>query len=317
MHEPLVSIIIPTYKRPGLLERAIGSVLAQTYTHWEIVVVDDNGAASPAREATESFMQRYSGDPRIRYVKHERNKGLPAARNTGIRAAYGMLVAFLDDDDAWLPEKLTEQVALFARAPEDLALVYTGLRIVNHQGELIRTQQANPKGLKPTMLLGENYVHTPSSVMCRRHALEAVGLFDETLPSYADWDLYLRLSRSYSFAFVDKPLTVYYHHDSGRMTENYQTLIRAYDALYKKNAAALHTHPKRHAKFLRKYGKTLLRAGDKARAQRALWQSLYKSPFDRVTLRLLLELGVSEKTYAALRHSTRSLRSLLHRSKVS
>ncbi len=84
MNSPLVSVVIPTYKRPGLLEQAITSVLAQTYSDWELIVVDDNDEDTSYREDTERFMTRYRGEPRIRYAKHRRNSGLPAARNTGI-----------------------------------------------------------------------------------------------------------------------------------------------------------------------------------------------------------------------------------------
>lgn len=314
MREPLVSIIIPTYRRPALLSRAIASVLAQTYTRWEILVVDDNDADSVARRETEAFMQRHANEPRIRHLTHARNKGLPAARNTGILASSGLLVAFLDDDDAWLPEKLGRQVALF-RAAEDLVLVYTGLRFVDTHGRLIRTKRADPQGLSRDRLLEENWIGTPSSVMCRRSALVDIGLFDERMRSLEDWDLYLRLDGQ--FGLVDEPLSIYYLHNTGRMMDNDETLVRASEVIYRKNRHELLKKPASHAAFLRRYARVHLHAGHRGLARRFLRQSLALRPLDRKTLRHLLELELGEDGVESLRQATMRLRARFSRAGTS
>ncbi len=112
-NKPEVSVVITTYKRPGKLGRAIKSVLDQTLKDWELIVVDDNNADTPFRQETESFMEPYLADSRIRYIKHEKNAGAPAARNTGIKAAVGTYIALLDDDDEFESTKLEKQLALF------------------------------------------------------------------------------------------------------------------------------------------------------------------------------------------------------------
>ena len=99
MDKPEVSVVITTYKRPEKLGRAIKSVLNQSLKDWELIIVDDNNADSPFRKETGAFMEGYLGDSRIRYIKHEKNAGAPAARNTGIKAAMGAYIALLDDDD--------------------------------------------------------------------------------------------------------------------------------------------------------------------------------------------------------------------------
>ncbi|MBR4797518.1 MAG: glycosyltransferase family 2 protein, partial [Spirochaetia bacterium] len=99
MDKPEVSVVITTYKRPEKLARAIKSVLDQSLKDWELIIVDDNSAGSPFRAETEAFMASYLADSRVRYIKHEKNSGAPAARNTGIKAAVGTYIALLDDDD--------------------------------------------------------------------------------------------------------------------------------------------------------------------------------------------------------------------------
>ncbi len=106
---PTVSVIIPTYNRANLVSRAIKSVLNQTYQDFEIIVVDDC-----SEDNTEEIVKSFN-DSRIRYIKHKKNKGGSAARNTGIKRARGKYIAFLDDDDEWLPSKLEKQIMLFEK----------------------------------------------------------------------------------------------------------------------------------------------------------------------------------------------------------
>lgn len=316
MRDPLVSIIIPTFRRPALLTRAIASVRSQTFTRWEILVVDDNDPGTSAREETRVLMQRYADEPRIRYLEHERNQGLPAARNTAIAAAAGPLVAFLDDDDEWLPEKLERQVAVL-RARDDVALVYTGRRVVDGDGRLIRIMRADPLGLDRDALLEQNHVHTPSSVVCRRSALVEAGAFDERLPSLEDWDLYLRLSADHAFAFVDEQLTVYYHHDGGRMMEDYASLAAAYDILHDKHLHRFAPRRRAYAAFLRHHARVLHRAGDRRRARSTAWRSLRANALDRGALKLLLQIEMGEARVETLRRGTARLRGAVQRSDAS
>ena len=106
MQKGLVSVVIPTFRRPDKLERAIESVLAQTYPRVEVIVVDDNDPDTEGRLLTEQIMFRYVANSRVRYIKHEHNKNGSAARNTGARNSDAEFVAFLDDDDEFFPEKI-------------------------------------------------------------------------------------------------------------------------------------------------------------------------------------------------------------------
>ena len=120
----LVSVIIPTYRGADKICRAVDSVLSQTYTDIEVIVVDDNGKGSDAQKLTEQAMLRYKDDSRVKYIAHPVNKNGSAARNTGIAASKGSLIAFLDDDDVFLPQKTAVQVELFNGLSDEYGLVY-------------------------------------------------------------------------------------------------------------------------------------------------------------------------------------------------
>src|SRR2546429_9117536 len=121
---PKVSVIIPTYNRAEFLCSAITSVLNQTFHNFEIIVVDD-ASQDHTREVMNSL-----GDKRIRYIRHEKNKGVAATRNTGLVNAKGTYIAFLDDDDEWLPEKLQKQFNLLESCQNIVGVVYTGAFVV-------------------------------------------------------------------------------------------------------------------------------------------------------------------------------------------
>jgi GT2 family glycosyltransferase len=183
--EGLVSVIIPTHNRGLLLEKAIRSVLAQTYPHREIIVVDD-GSTDDTRSRVQAYV------PSVRYI-YQPNQGAAAARNTGIAHGRGEYVAFLDDDDLWLPRKLELQAKLLVENPR-VGLVYTWRLLTDLEGHVLpQIQRPMHRGnVLGELLLGCFVV--PSVVMVRREWLDRVGLFDTGLRTGEDWDLWLRLA---------------------------------------------------------------------------------------------------------------------------
>ena len=121
----LVSVIIPTYKRPETLKRAVDSVLNQTYENIEVIVADDNGIGTEFGLATEAVMKEYASDPRVKYVQHEVNINGSAARNTGFRASSGDYIMLLDDDDEFTPVKVKAQVEKLESLDESWGVCYT------------------------------------------------------------------------------------------------------------------------------------------------------------------------------------------------
>ena len=151
----------------------------------------------------------------MRYIRHTANQGVAAARNTGIQRARSRYIAFLDDDDEWLPDKLEAQVAVLEASSERVGAVYTGyLRVVRATGEILGQHLAADRGNLYEKLLIRDFVLT-NSLLVKKECLSVVGLFDETLPAYEDWDLCIRIARQFEFDCVERPLLKYHDHSYG------------------------------------------------------------------------------------------------------
>lgn len=182
-----VSVIIPTYKNRGGLTDSINSVLLQNCPNLvEVIVIDDNDPDSEFRRSTETIMKQYASAPIVKYICHEKNKNGAAARNTGIKASKGNYIAFLDDDDLFLPNKLSKQVEYLENHKEKDA-VYCFAR---RGKKVVSTIAYEGNGIRDILLLQSNYF-TPS-LMFRREALEAIEGFDESFYRHQDYDLMLR-----------------------------------------------------------------------------------------------------------------------------
>ncbi len=211
-----ISVIIPAYNQGHFLAEAIRSIQAQTYQDWETIVVDD-GSTDNTAEVTRSFT-----DPRIRYV-YKQNGGLSSARNEGIRHAHGEYLSLLDSDDCFLPEKLALLVSALEAQPH-LGLVAGQAIPVDEHGRPVGKQFDTPLPNDPAQLLLGNPLHV-GSVLLRRCWQEKVGFFDETLRSYEDWDMWLRLALAgCQMSYIPQPVSLYRFHtaqmtrDGGQMT---------------------------------------------------------------------------------------------------
>ena len=204
---PRVSVIVPTYNRPAFLREALASIYAQTYQDCEIVVVDD-GSTGAAREGTQQVIREFSQELRLP-LSHifQVNQGVSTARNRGVAASRGELLAFLDSDDVWLPEKLSQQVDFFDAQP--------GMQICQTEEIWIRHGvRVNPhkKHKKPS---GDIFIPSlalclvsPSCVMMRRALFDRMGGFDEQLPACEDYDLWLHISVQELVYLIDLPLVL-------------------------------------------------------------------------------------------------------------
>ena len=194
-----VSVIIPTYNRAWCLPQAVASVREQTFQDFELIIVDDGSRDDTARIAS-------SWGPPVRFLQ-QTNQGVSAARNRGIQASCGRLLAFLDSDDWWQPEKLAHQVAFFDAHPD--AMICQTDEIWIRRGVRVNPKQRHrkPSGWIFEPSLGLCLV-SPSAVMMRRELFDAVGLFDEELPACEDYDLWLRVSARYPIHLIEEPLVV-------------------------------------------------------------------------------------------------------------
>lgn len=228
-----LSVIIPTYGRPEELERAVRSVQGQTYSPEEIIIVDDNRDDDEARRRSTKVAESVR---EARVIEFSGRGGGSASRNAGAATANGDLLAFLDDDDWWEPEKLERQVAVYAAAerPDRLGLIYTGLRVVDEDGAFLRERPGRLPEDSVRELARHNFVGTVSSALIPRAVFFAVDGFDEELPARQDLDLWLRIAQGWELRAVEEPLTVYVNHNRG-ISKNFQKKIRAHELFLAKH----------------------------------------------------------------------------------
>lgn len=217
---PLVSVIIPTYKRPAMLGRAIDSVLSQTYQNIEIIIVDDNDENSECRKDTERFMKKYKENDNIIYIKNRNNKGGGLARNTGIKNANGEYISFLDDDDEYLKKKIEMQInKIKTTLLDQLGFVYCGLIYYDKRGNIFKEKNEQIRGgidvLKKHFM--RSLTSTPA-LLVKRDALEKINGFDNVSKGQ-DFRLIAKLLYSgYNCDFVEQNLVNVYWHDNYRIT---------------------------------------------------------------------------------------------------
>jgi glycosyltransferase involved in cell wall biosynthesis len=201
---PRISVIIPTYNRQSLVLQAIETVLAQTFQDFEVIVVDDGST-----DATEQCLEQFKG--KIVYLKTA-NRGVAAARNSGIRLAGGEFICFLDSDDVWEPSKLQAQIE-FADANPQYALIATEVRALDVSQKLAGGGKAAiyqiKNGMVADSLLFGNWIFT-SSVMVRRSALDITGWFDEDVGQFGeDWLLWMKIAVRFPIYFIPDVLSFY------------------------------------------------------------------------------------------------------------
>ncbi|HVP10337.1 MAG TPA: glycosyltransferase [Phycisphaerae bacterium] len=199
MNEPAVSIIIPTYNRVRLLREALDSVSRQTFRDFEVIVVDDGSTENVAAVAADH--------PTRPTVLRQQRKGPAAARNRGIQAARGAILAFLDSDDLWLPEKLERFIAALNAAP-GVRIFYGPMAPITEDGRPVPGRSKPCRGGRITEhLFCSSFVHVPT-VVCRKDVLLQAKCFDESLPVCEDYDLWLRLSVKETFGLIEEPLAL-------------------------------------------------------------------------------------------------------------
>jgi glycosyltransferase involved in cell wall biosynthesis len=229
---PKVSVILPVHNRADVLPRAIESVLGQELGDFELVVVDD-GSTDGSAEVAELF-----GDERIRLIRLDRNRGGNVARNEGIRAARAPLIAFLDSDDRYFPDKLAWTAAEFERRPKLELLVDSFIKVQPPGARKAEVVRRNPviderEQFRTTLFTRRLWKATPAITVRRQIVIEA-GLFDETLRRLQDFDFLIRVSEMANCASTDRVLWVKYW-DAGA--------ISAQDNMIPANVELVRRHP--------------------------------------------------------------------------
>lgn len=277
---PFFSVVIPTYNRASLLDRAVRSVLAQTYGDFELVIVDDNSS-----DGTSEMVADYD-DPRIVYHKRPKNGGHAAVRNDGIRIAQGRLVAFLDDDDEFIPSFLDAAHALWKDAAEDVGFSWTGVRWVadTADGERVLHDDVwapsyRDKEHAYLSFLKSRRVGTGHGLIVRRSCFADIGEFDATLRVTIDTEFLVRIIRHYSFLVVPGVHVKVHDHGSGyRMRKNASGKALTYEAIIDKHADTLRNHTELASALHYKTAWLHYHSGDKTAGRSHMLRALRLSP---------------------------------------
>ena len=284
---PRVSVYIPTYNYGRFLGEAIQSILDQTFLDWELIIVDD-GSTDDTQKVVASF-----ADPRIHYV-YQQNRGNPGARNTALKLARGEYVACLDADDMWLPEMLEKLAAKLDGLPPTVGLVYGDLYLFDDEdGTTIRRflqGRTPPRGKVLAQLLPREsaFIHDTATLI-RRKVFDTVGLYDESLLRYQDWEMWVRIAAAYEVEALDEPLARSRRHPASN--------IRGMEAMYRYGRAAktkvMASYPLsgQERRALRhnlafdaySYGMDARRAGQRGEAWKAFFRSVRLRPGERKT----------------------------------
>ena len=297
----MISVVIPTHNRVNLLPRAIKSVQNQTVKDVEIIVVSDGST-----DGTDALMHEFERqDKRIRFISYSPGRNGNYARNQGVLASKGEFIAFLDDDDEWLPSKLEQQLMLF-ESDKSIGLVYTGTHVI-YVDEKIE-YDSNPKshGDLSKDILFSNCIGSTTTVMVRTSLLKETGGFDENLPAIQDYDLWIRICQKTKVGVVSSALVNYYNYRSStQVSSNTSKYKDSYSYLNDKYASLLSQlskkeKQKRFANIQNGLGKRELRNGSKNRAIRCYLSSL-KYEFRKKTLIYIILACLGYKNVLKLR----------------
>lgn len=215
----LVSIVIPTYSRNTTLERAIDSALSQTYENIEIIVVDDNPPDSKWRISTQHLMQQYEDNPKVHYIQNVKNMGGSGARNEGIKASRGEYIAFLDDDDEYLPEKVEKQLMCFLSTDlKKLALVFCDAIMTYDNDKFVCYVRPRYKGCCLYEAMINNCLAATSQWMAKKEALLDVGMFTIVFNKQDSTLILKLLDKGYQVDCVTEVLSKYCAYDGQRIS---------------------------------------------------------------------------------------------------
>ncbi|KYC39316.1 glycosyl transferase family A [Scytonema hofmannii PCC 7110] len=222
---PKISVVIPAYNSMQYLPETLESVLQQTFTDFEVLIINDGSSDNIIQWASEIT------DPRVKLIS-QKNQGVSVARNTGIAQSQGEYIAFLDADDLWEQTKLEKQVRYLDENPE-VGLVHTSMALVDRNGKSTgRVMTSVAEGEVWKELVESNKIAC-SSVMVRRRCLEKVGGFEPNLHFAEDWDLWIRISSHYSFAVLKEPL-YYYRQIPTSLSKNLAVLEQSFNFVIEK-----------------------------------------------------------------------------------
>lgn len=238
-----VSVVLPTYNRANWLPGAIETALDQTYESLRVLVIDDGST-----DETPEVLSEYSDHPKVRTFRNDRNRGIAYTRNRGTELADGEYICVLDDDDRWNPGKVERQVKLMDRRSDEYCGVFTDGRRI-HDGDVVYRVETGARGDVYPEILVRNFVLPHASLLLRRDALISVGGYDTEFDRAVDWDLMIRLAKSYQFEHIEEPLVDRILHDENITADpKYDVDVRS--QIYEKYESDIEDDPAIRDKFM-------------------------------------------------------------------
>lgn len=290
---PLVSVVIPTYNRADVVGRAINSALAQSHSNLEIIVAD-NASSDDTAEIVNSIT-----DKRVKFIRHDVNKGPGASRNTGLRNSTGDYIAFLDSDDEWLPEKVTSQLEVFKKEGDRIGMVFTnGFDEYRNAMAIIGPI---PSGIyydpqKDKFYPLRKLITTLSSWMIPFSVAKKIGYLDESMIAWDDGDYWARIAYQFPIYFLNKDLMIW-HASEIHLNMMNLDLVNGKELFLKKNYSYLKKDKGYLFKFYRSLGKDLL-LFDKKKARSYLLKALTMNPLDSSTISKIIKTFSKDKPHA-------------------
>jgi glycosyltransferase involved in cell wall biosynthesis len=271
---PKVSVVIPTYNRSQYLARAIRSVLGQSFQDFEIVVVDD-ASTDNTPQIVRSFQ-----DPRIRYFRHDTNRKEAGSRNTGVQNSLGEYVAFLDDDDEWLPQKLALQVDLLDKGSAKLGAVYSSfLKVDAESRKVLGPWVAKKRGSIYKDLSVQNWIGIPSTVVLRCQCFDTVGLFDEKIEFGLDYDMWIRIAQVYEYEYLEEPLVLRSINHT-RLSTNHALVLKGAENQLNKYTEFFSANRRSYSRRLLGLGVLYCYNGDVQKGRAAFVQAIQCNPLE-------------------------------------
>jgi glycosyltransferase involved in cell wall biosynthesis len=271
----LVSIVLPVFNRGSVVGRAVRSLLNQTSRHWEAVIVDD-GSTDQSTQVIEQYIVK---DSRINLIRHPQRKGAQAARNTGIFAANGKWVAFLDSDDMWFPDSLETRLQLAMK---------NGLHVVHSECYVLRPEDTESRQFGVPRMQDEVYkqlLQRPGpmfqGLLVSKEALSRIGPLDETIVSYQEWDTSIRLAKHYPFGFVTEPTFLYDCRHTDTISKDSLREAKGYEQVFTKHFWSIFglLGPKALVRHYKIAADFYFQAKDEDNAQRCLIKAFLLWPF--------------------------------------
>ncbi len=249
----MISIVIPTYNRPHMLEKLLESISRQTFRDYEVIVVDDHsGKTKEYIKVIKKYQNRLN---HLNFIQNKDNQGAPYSRNKGIKFAQNDFIALVDDDDTWLPDKLQKQFELFKSSNHKVGLVYTWVDAVDENGKTTHRYRSCIEGGKIARksILKEDFIPSPS-VMVKKQAIMESGLFDVNFKSCQDWDMWTRMLFNGYECRVVKSVEAIYQKHCEETIGNSPKALTGYAQFYRKHfKKALFHDPILALKYLYRY----------------------------------------------------------------